>query len=515
MNSCIELIFPNLVSNIAHIAIHEKGCDISYSELGRTIDNLSANILKSGVMQKSRIGLCFDNTASFVCGYMSILGANCIPVLLSPGLTAEKITYILEDSGAVGILGEAKSFCKISSFPRCMLFAFVDGIGDYLNTCPITIYSFKEGINSREMFIDNYSEKVWESETQSSYINKIATIIYTSGTTGKPKGVMLTETNLLVATSAIIKHLALTSLDTCLVTMSFAHCAGLLHLLAHLRVGAKVVTGENPTLIGPLLAAIKKQHVTILPGVPSFYTLLLKHPKHKVGPYLENIRAVESSSAMINGALAEKIIDLFPSATLYNTYGLTEAPRATYIVVDPSSSDTMLSVGHPTDGVKIKVVDQELRLCQPNEEGEIIISGPNLALGYWNNQEKTAAAFCSSGFKTGDIGHIDEKGLLLLKGRKDEMIKIGAEAVYPYEVEEIISLYPGIEDVLAYGVEDEILGCTINIKVVCKDRSIDENVILSYCKDKLEKHKIPSKIIFCDTIDLEESGKPKRGNRPL
>ena len=159
---------------------------------------------------------------------------------------------------------------------------------------------------------------------------------------------------------------------------------------------------------------------------------------------------------MINSQLIGEIAELFPSATLYNTYGLTEAPRTTYMTVRPTDPDTNLSVGVPTAEVEIHIVNQELQRCGPNEEGEIVINGSNLALGYWNNPEKTAAAFTSIGFRTGDIGYLNEKGLLFLKGRRDDMIKIGAEAVYPHEIEEVIGSYPGIADVLACGVKDEI-----------------------------------------------------------
>lgn len=510
MNERRKLLFPNLVSNNPHPAIYEKGQIITYGELWRGVDNLSENILKTGVMPGNRIGLCFDNSAPFVYGFLAILGASCLPVLLSPNLPAEKIAYVLNDSDASGMLSDVKMLHGIKPYPTRIQFAFLEGISEPSTAGQTAMYSFSEAARSKEVCIDRRADESRESEALPSNVLEIASIIYTSGTTGKPKGVMLTETNLSLATSAIVQHLGLTSLDTCLVTMSFAHCAGLLHLLAHLRVGAKLVTGENPAFIGPFLAAIRKYGVTVLPGVPSLYTLLLKHPKHKVGSYLRNIRAVESSSAMINSSLIKEIVDLFPSATLFNTYGLTEAPRATYMVVTPSDQDSNLSVGLPTAGVRIQIVNEQLQRCRPYEEGEIIIDGPNLALGYWNNPEKTAAAFNSAGFRTGDIGYLDKNGFLYLKGRKDDMIKIGAEAVYPHEIEEVIASYPGIVDVLAYGVEDEIQGYAVHIKAVRKNKNIEGKAILEYCRDKLEKHKIPSQITFCDSIILEESGKPKR-----
>lgn len=512
MNNFNKLMLPNMTANDTHIAIYEKERIITYGELMEGIDNLSVNLLKTGAPQGSRVGLCFDNTSAFIYGYMAILGAKCIPVLLSTGLPAKKVEYILEDSGAIGILCDIRSFLKIRVYPSRLCFAFLDNMGDYSTLGKINVYSFEDGIRLRDMYVNKFTDNTSRSdENLPSNLLEITSIIYTSGTTGKPKGVMLTGTNLSVATSAIIKHLGLIRSDTCLITMSFAHCAGLLHLLADLRIGAKIVTGENPILIGPLLAAIKRHCVTVLPAVPSFYRLLLKHPIHKVRPYLQQVRAVESSSAMMTTSLIKEVKDLFPNAILFNTYGLTEAPRATYMAVTPFETDTNLSVGIPTDGVTIKVVNQQHNICSPYEEGEIILNGINLAPGYWKNPAKTSTAFCYDGFRTGDIGYVDENGFLFLKGRKDDMIKIGAEAVYPYEIEEVVASFPGVVDVLAYGVDDEILGYNIHVKVVCEDKNINEEAIIIYCRDKIEKFKIPSKVVFCDSIELEDSGKPNRG----
>jgi hypothetical protein len=168
--------------------------------------------------------------------------------------------------------------------------------------------------------------------------------------------------------------------------MSFAHCAGLA-MTAHLVPG-KTITGETFALIGHFLAALKDIERPFSRGAVALYTLT-KHPKHKVRPYLKTIRAVESSSAMINSSLIREIVDLFPSATLYNTYGLTEAPRTTYAVVSPSDAATCLSVGQATSGVAVKVVNEHSQQCLPYEEGEIVVKA-NLALGI-GTPGKTAA----------------------------------------------------------------------------------------------------------------------------
>jgi acyl-CoA synthetase (AMP-forming)/AMP-acid ligase II len=510
MNHRLVLLCPNLDPRNDQAAIYEKGRTITFGELAGGVSNLSDNIVRAGAFRGSRIALSYDNTAAFVYGYLAILGAECIPVLLSPNLPAEKLSYILADCCAAGMISESRVLNRIPSYPRSMRFLFSHDVCESAGLRGIAVYSFDEGLSSNRIPVDNGAVQELYAEAQPQEISSIASIIYTSGTTGKPKGVMLSEANLELATATIIRHLGLTPVDSCLVAMSFAHCAGLLHMIAHLRAGAKLVTGETFALIGQFLAAIKKHRVTILPAVPSFYTLLTKHPKHKVRPYLNTIRAVESSSAMISSSLIREIVDLFPSAALFNTYGLTEAPRTTYTVVSPSDATSRLSVGQATSGVAVKVVNEHFQRCLPYEEGEIVVEGANLALGYWNNSEKTSAAFGPLGFRTGDLGYMDQKGFLFLKGRRDDMIKIGAEAVSPHEVEEVIGSHPGVADVLVYGVEDDVRGFAIHVQVVRKDECIDEESLFNYCCGRLEKHKLPSRISFHDSIVVEESGKPKR-----
>ncbi len=515
MNDCLELLCPNLDRRNDHVAIYEEDRAITFGELAGGVGNLAANIVRAGAVQGSRIGLSCDNTAAFVYGYLAILGAGCVPVLLSPNLPAEKLSYILADCGAVGMICDPRVMNRITSYPGGIRFLFSYDIRESARPRGIPAYSFDEGIRSKKIPVDECPARARCAEAQPQNDRSLAAIIYTSGTTGKPKGVMLSGANLEIATATIIRHLDLTPADSCLVTMSFAHCAGLLHMIAHLRAGAKLVTGETFALTGKFLAAIKRHRVTTFPAVPSFFTLLTKHPRQKLRPYLSTVRAVESSSAMINSSLIREITDLFPSATLFNTYGLTEAPRTTYGIVNPSDASTSLSVGQATSGVAVKVVNEHSRQCLPYEEGEIVVEGANVALGYWNNAEKTSAAFGPLGFRTGDIGYMDRKGMLFLKGRRDDMIKIGAEAVYPHEVEEVIASHPGVADVLAYGVEDDVRGLVIHVQVVRKDGFIDQETLLDYCSGRLEKHKLPSQINFCGSIALEESGKPKRSKAHL
>jgi long-chain acyl-CoA synthetase len=281
---------PDLKSRGDRVALYDKEIAVTYGELSRRVDNMAANIRRTGVTEGDRVGLCLQNCAEFIYGYLAVLSANCTPVLLSPELPTEKLTFILEDSGAKGLLSNQNAFRKAASGASRLQFAFISDYDQQDESGSAAVYSLQESAEKDYLHFAAWKQEEKEDIGLPSNLHEIAAIIYTSGTTGKPKGVMLSETNLVVATDAIIEHMKITPEDACLVTMSYAHCAGLLHMLSQLRAGSKIVTGQHYVLIGQLLGAIKKRHVTILPAVPSFYALLLKHPKEKIMPYLDRDR---------------------------------------------------------------------------------------------------------------------------------------------------------------------------------------------------------------------------------
>jgi long-chain acyl-CoA synthetase len=186
-------------------------------------------------------------------------------------------------------------------------------------------------------------------------------------------------------------------------------------------------------------------------------------------------------------------------------YGLTEASRSTFIIFNENSKLDE-SVGKAAPGVKIKIkkFDKKLKV------GEIVIQGKNVIKNYWKNS--IADKNLESGWlQTNDIGYLDNDENLFLVGRNDDVINIGGEKIIPNEIEEMIKQIPEIEDVVAFGISNEIFGKTIKVNIIKKKNSnLDKTKILSYCLKNLEKFKIPSKIEFVEKIPKNEYGKVKR-----
>jgi len=491
-------------------AILEKGHEISRSSLLSATNNIVRYLAQSGIQPGGRVCICLENTADFVVAYLGVAAYGCWPVLLDPASPVSKAKYVIQDSGVHGFLGTQKLFDLLykenCSFDSVLV---VEQPGKWYawqqESIPFQVWH-KTDDSENSLLVLPFFQKEKGIDSR----NEMGTIIYTSGSTGKPKGVVLSSESLKWSVSIIHDMLNLTERDVVLVTMSFCHCAGLLHLLAHLIVGAQVVTGETATMIGPFLGALKKYAVTVLPGVPSFFIVLLRHGKYKIQPYLQTIRIIELSSSFASTFLIREIKDLLPQSSIYNTYGLTEVPRLTYHKVS-CENDDILSVGKANKGVNLKILDSNLQSCPPYTPGEIFASGVNIAQGYLNGDTLSASErFTDYGFRTGDVGYLDSDGRLFLKGRIDDMIKIGAERVYPQEIEEALLSHPLIRDALAYEAKDDIYGSIIMAKVVTISSELTPDDIVEHCRIYLEKYKIPKKIEICESIELNDSGKPQR-----
>ena len=505
MNGLLNFIYNDFYNKLNNTAIIEKGMHITYQDIIFNVEKIRDKFLKDKFIKDERIGICLDNSPDFIYVFLAVLSINCIPVLISPTNKIDKIQYIIEDSGITGFIGSYNVFNKIKIDTTSLKIAVVNNnsnINIKLEKFVLDDYNNCQINNNIETILKKYGLKAED-------FNKTTLIIYTSGSTGLPKGVMLSAQNIIFAVNTIIRELNIIPNDISLVSINFNHCAGLLHILANIKSESKLVVGENTTLVGSLLTAVKKYKVTILPGVPSFFEIIFNYGD-RVKEYFESLRIIELSSAMPSIKLIKIIKEHMPKVAIYNTYGLTEAPRCTYCKIT-TSSDT-IPIGKAMPKVNITLYNNEMKICNENEDGEIYLSGVNIANGYWKKTEKTQERFTSLGFKTGDIGY-HSNGLFFFKGRIDDMIKVGAEKVYPFEVEEAISQIKGVKNVLVYGIDDPIYGSVCVANIVRQDNNLSKKDIKTFCRTKLERYKIPAKINFCDKIELEDSGKPKRVNK--
>ena len=330
-----------------------------------------------------------------------------------------------------------------------------------------------------------------------------ALIMCTSGTTGKPKGVMLSENNILSNLFDICAYFKLKKEDSVLISRPLYHCAVLTgELLTALMNGCRVCfysESFEPKKILDLLACEK---ITTFCGTPTLLRLLASFKREKALPYLKNICI---SGECMSRAVGKYIFNAFPKTRIYHVYGQTEAsPRISYL--SPDSFELFPDcVGIPLNGVCVKIIKENGEIAQKGESGLLWIRGDNVMLGYYNDPRLTSCVLQNGWLCTGDIAVINRKGYLKIKGRKDDLIIRAGMNIYPQEVEATLLKDPRVNEVLVYGAEHPYLRTMLAMKVCGTFESVDE--IRDLCIELLPPFQIPMLIELVDELPKNGSGK--------
>lgn len=337
----------------------------------------------------------------------------------------------------------------------------------------------------------------------------LACIIYTSGTTGNPKGVMISHGNLMANTRSILAALPIHAGDRFLNVLPFYYSYGNSVLHTHLARGATLYLENSLMFPNRIVARMAAEKITGFAGVPSSYALLLS--RGKVAEHdLSSLRYVLQAGGAMPVPVIEQVLAQI-SEHVYVMYGQTEATARLTWLPPAKLKDKLGSVGIPIDGVEIQIRNPAGVVCAPGEEGELFVHGDNVAIGYWQNPQATAATFIGDWLKTGDLGYRDEEGFIFLKGRRSDMIKSGANRISPLEIEEVIVQLPDVEEVAVVGVPDDLLGQTIAAFLVIKSGcELDERAVKKHCLDNLASYKIPKQIVRVAALPKTLSGKVKK-----
>lgn len=337
----------------------------------------------------------------------------------------------------------------------------------------------------------------------------LAVILYTSGTSGRPKGVMLSHSNIRSNISQIQRWVAFDHRDILLGVLPQFHSFGLtvLTLLPPI-VGARAVytTRFNPA---KLLKLIREHRPTAFIAIPSMYNALL-HSKNAEADDFKSFRFLVSGGEPLPQAVFDGFRERF-NVTLNEGYGLTEtAPVSNWCRPHEFRRG---SVGRPLPDLDQRIVDSETRsVLPPNTDGEVRMKGPNVMQGYFNLPEETAKAFDSEGyFRTGDIGRFDLDGHLFITGRLKEMLIVGGENVFPREIEEVVNTHPSVKDCGVVGKPDPMRGeLPIAFVELKDDQTFDEKSILALCRKKLAGYKVPDEVRVLNALPRNPTGKVMR-----
>ncbi|WP_229068328.1 acyl-CoA ligase (AMP-forming), exosortase A system-associated [Actinoplanes sp. DH11] len=343
----------------------------------------------------------------------------------------------------------------------------------------------------------------------------VAAILYTSGSTGRPKGVVLSHRNLIVGAESVSTYLGNTADDVILSVLPLSFDAGFSQLTTAFAVGAHVVL-TNYLLPRDVVRLCAKHGVTGLTCVPPLWVQLVE--QNWTPEATGSLRYFANTGGRMPRTTLDRLREIFPAARPFLMYGLTEAFRSTYL--DPEQVDRRPdSIGKAIPDAEILVVRPDGTECDPGEEGELVHRGALVALGYWNDPERTAQRFKPLPARegalapelvvwSGDTVVRDEEGFLYFVGRTDDMIKTSGYRVSPTEIEEVAFGTGLVRDAVALGLPDPKLGHRIALVVSPPEGAeLDQAALLDRLKQELPIYMLPKQIEVRTELPRSPNGK--------
>lgn len=402
--------------------------------------------------------------------------AGLIPVPINHRLAAPEIRQIVDDAGCK-LLAHCNAFANVLATPELAS----------LQLQPLNLES-------------DYERRLTQTEPVAAHdarADDLALLLFTGGTTGRSKGVCLSHANIVANAMQVALTMRAGPTDR------FLHAAPMFHAADLLGNAFTLVGGSHSYLASfsgdGALAAMRDCKVTVAMLAPTMIVMILQQPD--VASYdLGSLRLIFYGSSPIDAVWVRRAMATFPGVDLQHNYGLTEtAPILTAVepaevraLFESGDEAILRAAGRPLAGVDLTIRDDDGNELTQGEVGEVVVRGPNVASGYYNRPEETAAAFRNGWFYTGDLGRLDENGLLFLVDRKKDMVITGSENVYTTEVEAAIYLHPHVQEAAVIGVPDEKYGEALFAVVVpVQGQSLSIDDIVEHCRGRIGAYKIP------------------------
>ena len=465
---------------------------LNYATIDGAAKRVAAYLKSIGVKPGDRVGVMLPNVPHFPMAYYGALYAGAVVVPMNVLLKGREVEYYLEDSGAKALIAwagfgeDAKIGADAAGVP--LLVAGPDAT--------------PEGATKLEEAIGTVEPIKEPGQTQAT---DTAVILYTSGTTGKPKGALLTHSNLLWNAEISSQLHNLGTQDILLGALPLFHSFGQTCVLnAAARRGATVelIPRFDPE---QALNLIETRKVTKFFGVPTMFVALLNHPNLATTDVSSLNLCVSGGSACAVETLKEAESKL---ARVLEGYGLSEtSPVACFN--HPENESKPGSIGTPLWGIDMAVVDEEGNHLPAGEIGEIVIRGHGVMAGYHNRPEATAESIDADGwFKTGDMARMDDDGYFFIVDRKKELVIRGGYNVYPREIEEVLYEHPAVLEAAVVGVPHAELGEEIAAAVAAKPgQTIDVVELQAFVKERVAAYKYPRHIAVIDELPKTATGK--------
>lgn len=503
---------------------------MTYGALDELSAALGAWLQARGLEPGARVAIMLPNVPQFAVTMAAVIRADYTCVNVNPLYTARELEHQLKDSGATAIV-ILENFGKtledvIQRTP--IRHVVVASMGDLLGfwygkwitfavrhlarMVPAFRLPLVEGrtVTPFNRAIDEGRALTLRPVAQS--LDSIAFLQYTGGTTGLSKGAVLTHRNIVAAIlqaeawfTPALQRIGDVSKTNGIAALPLYHIFALTLSLLAIRWGSHLTLIPNPRDITGFVQTLKRRPFHMLPAVNTLFNALLQHPQFKSVDF--STLCVSQAGGMAASEGTARAWQQATGCAMVEGWGMSEtcAIGTNNPVLSREFSGT---IGLPLPGIDIAIKDDDGGSLPVGSAGEICIRGPNVMTGYYNQPEENAKAFTADGFmRTGDIGVMDERGYTRIVDRKKDMILVSGFNVFPNELENVISMCPGVVECAAIGVPDEKQGEAIKVFVVKNDPTLGEEGVASYCRQHLTGYKVPKYIEFRDDLPKTNVGK--------
>ena len=472
-----------------------RGQIINYQEAASKVNKLAQMLLKLGVKKGEKVAMYLPNSPEFIFSYLATLslGAACVP--LDVRLTDDELVSVLNHSESSVFIAKPLTNLSFSEFAQR-----VPGL-KHLIRC---FTAEKDGLLNFAEILQKEPEQPVNIRIDES---SLAILYYTSGTTGEPKAVMSNYRSLDNAPQTVryIGFTEKTMGDVELCAIPLSHLGGFVYLQFALEYAMTIVVMERFVPI-EFLKNIERYKVTWFHIVPSMFTALLQLKEFEKYD-LSSVVGVDIFGAPSHPSLIQRFGKYCPNAKLWHGWGMSETAAPNTV----TGQENMASIGKAPPWFEVKIFDNNDQELPLGEVGEIVCRGWPVMMGYYKEPRMTEEIMRNGWLHTGDLGYMDKKGYLYIKGRKKDMIIVGGLNVYSPEVEQLLAEHPKVQEAAVVGVADKLRGEAVKAVIVLKDgEDLCEKEIKAFCRQKLIHYKVPQIIEFRDSLPKTRSGKVQK-----
>ena len=523
----LEESFKRNASNPFSVCMEEW---MSYRRLDDLSTALGAWLQSRGLEPGARVAIMLPNVPQFPVTMSAVLRAGYTCVNVNPLYTPRELEHQLKDSGATAIV-ILENFCHtlaevvektqikqvvIASMGDLLGFWFGNWITFAVRHLAKMVPAYKLPLDGG-LVITRFNRAIADGtnkqlKSSQANLDSTAFLQYTGGTTGLSKGAVLTHRNVIAAIlqaeawfTPALKGIGDVRKTNSIAALPLYHIFALTLSLLAIRWGAHMTLIPNPRDFGKFIEVLKKRPFHMLPAVNTLFNALLQHPMFKSVDFSQ-LRVSQAGGMAASEGTAKHWYDA-TGCPMIEGWGMSEtcAIGTNNPVTNKEFTGT---IGLPLPSIYVAIKDDDGNSLAVGQSGEICIKGPNIMVGYYNQPEENAKAFTPDGYmRTGDIGIMDERGYTKIVDRKKDMIIVSGFNVFPNELENVISLCPGVVECAAVGVSDAKQGEAIKVFVVKNDPGMTEEQVMSFCRLNLTGYKIPKYIEFRDDLPKTNVGK--------